>query len=67
MRKLSIKQKTYIKQCLKNGVNLKEKRFEILIQLEKINDYETLYQDYDRLICDLLFSDDKLKTIEDFR
>ena len=66
MRKLTKKQKIYIRQCIANGIDLKAKRFEILMQLEKMNDYETLYQDYDRLTDDLLFSDDKVKTIENF-
>lgn len=67
MRKLSKKQKVYIRQLVANEIDLKTKRFEILMQLEKMNDYETLYQDYDRLTDDLLFSDDKVKTIENFK
>ena len=66
MRKLSKKQKNIIIDYINNDFFesdlLIEKygNFNILYsQLEKINDYETLWQDLKRITNDLLFSNNK--------
>ena len=66
MRKLSKKQKNIIINYIENGFFendlLIEKygNFNILYsQLEKINDYETLWQDLKRITNDLLFENNK--------
>ena len=74
MRKLSKKQKNIIIDYINNDFFesdlLIEKygNFNILYsQLEKINDYETLWQDLKRIINDLLFEnnkEDKIKYIK---
>lgn len=64
MRKLTKGQKRILKDYAKNGYFEKDllinkyNNFSILMrQLEKINDYETLFQDVNRLIDDLYFTD----------
>lgn len=76
MRKLSTKQKnviiSYIKDDFFNNDALIDKygNYNILLkQLEKINDYETLSQDLDRLISDLIFTDtieEKIQAVKKF-
>ena len=64
MRKLSKKQKNIIIDYVKNNyfnsdlyIEKCGNEFILLKQLEKVNDYETLYNDYLRLKNDLLFKD----------
>lgn len=71
MRKLSKKQKNVIIDYIKNDffnndlfIEKNNNEFILLKQLEKVNDYETLYQDYNRLKEDLLFIADKDKKIQ---
>lgn len=72
MRKLNAKQKKIIKTYWENdlldntNVDYHYNKNFLLSQLEKINDYETLWSDLDRLINDLIWSDDYKKTIENF-
>lgn len=72
MRKLNAKQKKIIKAYWENdlldntNVDYHYNKNFLLSQLEKINDYETLWSDLDRLIDDLIWSDDYKKTIENF-
>ena len=77
MRYLSKGQKRILKDYAKDGyfnddllINKYGNRIILIKQLEKVNDYETLYNDLNRLIDDLLFKntlEDKLKLIENFR
>lgn len=77
MRYLSKGQKRIIKDYVKNGffnddllIEKYGNKIILLKQLEKINDYETLYWDYERLKNDLLFTntiDEKLKLIDNFK
>jgi len=77
MRYLSKGQKRILKDYAKDGyfnddllINKYGNRIILIKQLEKVNDYETLYNDLNRLIDDLRFKDgleDKLKLIENFR
>lgn len=77
MRYLSKKQKNIIKDYAKDGyfdrdllINKYNNKTILLMQLEKVNDYETLTWDVNRLIDDLLFTDtleEKIKFIDNFR
>lgn len=77
MRKLSTKQKniiiSYIKNDYFNNDCLIDKfgNYNILIkQLEKVNDYETLEQDINRLINDIIFKDtleQKIEIVKNFQ
>ena len=76
MRKLSKGQKRILKDYAKNGyfnddllINKYGNKIILLKQLEKINDYETLNQDINRLINELLFINnlaEKITTINNF-
>jgi hypothetical protein len=63
MRKLSLKQKKLVKEYFDNdlldytNVEHKQNKKELIIKLEKLNDYETLWWDVDRLIDDLIMND----------
>lgn len=66
MRKLSKKQKNVIIDYIENDffnsdlfIEKNNNEFILLKQLEKANDYESLYQDYNRLKEDLFFLTDK--------
>jgi hypothetical protein len=77
MRRLSKRQKRVIKEYTIEGyfnndwlIGKNNNMFILITQLEKINDYETLYQDVTRLINDIRFEntlDDKLKLIDNFK
>ena len=77
MRYLSKKQKNIIKDYAKDGyfdrdllINKYNNKTILLMQLEKVNDYETMTWDVNRLIDDLLFTDtleEKIKFIDNFR
>lgn len=77
MRYLSKGQKRILKDYAKDGyfnddllINKYGNRIILIKQLEKINDYETLYNDLSRLIDDLRFTEsleDKLNIIANFR
>ena len=77
MRYLSKKQKNIIKDYAKDGyfdrdllINKYNNKTILLMQLEKVNDYETMTWDVNRLIDDLLFTDtleEKIKVIDNFR
>lgn len=77
MRYLSKKQKHIIIDYIKDGyfnndlyINKFNNEFILLRQLEKVNDYETLYTDYHRLKSDLIFIntiEDKIKYVTDFK
>ena len=77
MRYFSKGQKRILKDYAKDGyfnddllINKYGNRIILIKQLEKVNDYETLYNDLNRLIDDLRFKDgleNKLKLIENFR
>lgn len=77
MRYLSKKQKNIIKSYAKDDYFNRDLLIEkygnkhiLLMQLEKVNDYETLWSDLDRLITDLVFTDtleEKIKVIDNFR
>ena len=58
MRRLSVKQKKVIQEYYERANRefrpFGEYRTEILQKLEQINDYETLWSDFDRLSWDLL-------------
>jgi hypothetical protein len=62
MRKLNNKQKQLIKEYFDNdlldntNVEYEQNKDELINNLEKINDYETLWSDVDRLIWDLSFN-----------
>ena len=68
MRKLSKIQKKVILEhfinakCDTHNIN----RYELIEKLEKINNYETLWNDLDRLLNDLNFSDIYEETIKKF-
>lgn len=71
MKKLSKKQKNIIIDYIKNDffnndlfIEKNNNEFILLKQLEKANDYETLYQDYNRLKEDLIFLADKEQKIQ---
>lgn len=71
MRKLSKKQKSIIIDYVKSGFFekdwlIKKHGNNVILykQLEKVNNYETLYQDVERLIDDLLFKDNKEEKID---
>ncbi len=76
MRKLSKKQKNIIKDYAKSGyfnddllINKYNNKSILVMQLEKVNDYETLTSDLNRLIDDLLFTntlEEKIKLIDNF-
>lgn len=66
MRKLSKKQKNVIIDYIENDffnsdlfIEKNNNEFILLKQLEKANNYETLYEDYNRLKEDLFFLTDK--------
>lgn len=66
MRKLSKKQKNIIIDYINNDffesdLLIKKCGNDVILlkQLEKINDYETLWQDLERITYDLLFKDNK--------
>lgn len=68
MRKLSKVQKKVI---LEHFINANRdthniNRYELIEKLEKINDYETLWSDLDRLLSDLNFSNNYEETIKNF-
>ena len=77
MRYLSKGQKRILKDYAKNRyfdsdllINKFNNKTILLTQLEKVNDYETLWSDLDRLITDLVFIDsleEKIKAIDNFR
>ena len=77
MRYLSKGQKRILKDYAKDHyfdsdlyINKFNNKTILLMQLEKVNDYETLTWDVDRLIDDLLFTDtleEKIKVIDNFR
>lgn len=77
MRYLSKGQKRILKDYAKNRyfdsdllINKFNNKTILLMQLEKVNDYETLTWDVNRLIDDLLFTDtleEKIKVIDNFR
>lgn len=77
MRYLSKRQKSIIKDYARDGyfesdllINKYGNKNILLKQLEKINDYETLWSDLDRLTSDLLFTftlNEKIKVIDNFR
>lgn len=77
MRCLSKKQKRILKDYTKDGyfnddllINKYGNRIILIKQLEKINDYETLYNDLNRLIHNLRFEstlENKLNIIDNFR
>jgi len=77
MRYLSKGQKRILKDYTKDGyfnddllINKYGNKTILMIQLEKVNDYETLYSDLDRLINDLRFEsnlENKLSVIDNFR
>jgi hypothetical protein len=72
MRKLSAKQKKIVQRYWEEdkldntNVEYHLNKEQLLEELEKINDYETLWSDLDRLICDLIFSDNYIETIRKF-
>ena len=76
MRKLSKKQKNIIKDYAKSGyfdsdllINKYGNKDILISQLEKVNIYENMEGDIDRLIGDLLFTDTlekKIKLIDNF-
>lgn len=63
MRKLSLKQKKLVKEYFDNdlldytNVEYRQNKVDLIIKLEKLNDYETLWSDVDRLIDDLIMND----------
>lgn len=77
MRYLSKGQKRILKDYTISGyfnddwlINKNNNMFILITQLEKVNDYETLYQDFTRLLNDIRFTkslDDKIKLIDNFR
>lgn len=77
MRYLSKGQKRILKDYAKDRffdsdllINKYGNKNILLMQLEKVNDYECLWSDLDRLINDLLFADtleEKIKVIDNFR
>lgn len=70
MRKLNAKQKKLItKYYEENKLNRDSKDYygnvvKLKQECEEINDYETLYTDINRLLYDLLFTDDYKETIK---
>jgi hypothetical protein len=72
MRKLNMKQKKLVQKYWEEdkldstNVEYYNNKKELLEELEKINDYETMWCDLDRLINDLYFSKDYEQTIYDF-
>ena len=72
MRKLNMKQKKIVQRYWEEdkldstNVEYYNNKEELLEELEKINDYETMWSDLDRLINDLYFSEDYEQTIYDF-
>lgn len=72
MRKLNMKQKKIVQRYWEEdkldstNVEYYNNKEELLEELEKINDYETMWCDLDRLINDLYFSEDYEQTIYDF-
>lgn len=72
MRKLNMKQKKIVQRYWEEdkldstNVEYYNNKEELLEELEKINDYETMWSDLDRLINDLYFSDNIEQTIYDF-
>ena len=73
MRKLSAKQKKIIRKYWEEdkldytNVEWKNNRTKLILELEKINDYETMWNDLDILIQDLNFSDNYIETIQKFQ
>lgn len=77
MRYLSKGQKRILKDYAKNKffesdllINKYGNKTILIKQLEKVNDYETLNQDLERLIDELLFTytlEEKLQKIDNFR
>lgn len=77
MRYLSKGQKRILKDYAKDNyfnsdlwINKCNSKNILMMQLEKVNDYETLWSDIDRLIGDLIFKDtieEKIKYIDNFR
>ena len=77
MRKLSKRQKRVIKEYTVEGyfnndwlIGKYNNMFILITQLEKINDYETLYNDVTRLINDIRFEntlENKIKLIDNFK
>ena len=77
MRYISKGQKRVLKDYAKDNyfnsdllINKLNNKTILMMQLEKINDYETLNWDVNRLIDDLIFADtleEKLKIIDNFR
>jgi hypothetical protein len=77
MRYLSKGQKRILKDYAKDGyfnddwlINKNNNMFILITQLEKVNDYETLYQDLTRILNDIRFEstlENKLNIIDNFR
>ena len=77
MRYLSKKQKRILKDYAKDGyfnddllINKYGNKTILIKQLEKVNDYETLYNDLTRLLNDIRFEsnlENKLSVIDNFR
>lgn len=77
MRYLSKGQKRILKDYAKDNyfnidlwINKNNSKNILMMQLEKVNDYETLWSDIDRLIGDLIFKDtieEKIEYIDNFR
>lgn len=64
MRRLSLKQKKLVKEYFDNdlldytNVEHRQNKADLIIKLEKLNDYETLWSDVDRLVDDLISNED---------
>lgn len=77
MRYLSKGQKRILKDYTISGyfnddwlINKNNNMFILITQLEKVNDYETLYQDLTRILNDIRFEsnlENKLNIIDNFR
>ena len=77
MRYLSKGQKRILKDYTISGyfnndwlINKNNSMFILITQLEKVNDYETLYNDLTRLLNDIRFEsnlENKLNIIDNFR
>ena len=73
MRRLSVKQKNIVQKYWEEdmldytNVEYHYNKEKLLEELEKINDYETMWCDLERLIQDLHFSDNYIETIKKFQ
>ncbi len=59
MRKLNKKQKQLCIDYVEKGGNAFNVSADLKLQCEKINDYETLYQDIERFVYDYYFNNKK--------